>query len=397
MSAEPVYVASMEPLLPRDRTGINELSYRILLQAGGMKGGLPKATVRQIADIVAGMNSYYSNLIEGHRTYPGEIDAARLTSGTSDPKKAALMQLGQAHEVVEQSMRERLLAEPELEICSGDFIRWLHLELYSRLPEEFRSVKDSEGRGYPVEPGAFRDHPAHVGRHIAPTADKLPAFVARFREAYSLKSVRPEDRLIAAMASHHRIMWIHPFADGNGRVARLLTTAYLIRAGVDDFGLWSWSRGLARERENYYAHLQEADHPRRGDHDGRGQLSEASLRNFIEFGLEVILDQIAFMSEKLDFLKLEHRLEDHIRRDQPFGTDKNAEAYARILIEIFRRGELPRGQVGSLIGKAPRTARLFINALEKAGYVCSDGPKKALRISFAPDLRDACFPRLFIP
>jgi Fic family protein len=397
MHSEPIHIASMEPLLPSRKESINELSYDILLKAGALKGALPATSTRQIARLVAGMNSYYSNLIEGHRTYPGEIDATREADFSANPKKAALQQLGLAHERVEKLMRERLEAEPKLEVCSEAFIRWLHYELYSRLPGEFRVVKDRNDREYPVEPGEFRDHPAHVGHHIAPRADTLSKFLARFTEVYSFEKVRSGNRMIAAMAGHHRFMWIHPFADGNGRVARLLTTAYLIRAGVDDLGLWSWARGLARSREQYYALLADADHPRRGDRDGRGQLSEASLIGFIQYGLEIILDQIVFMSDKLDLLKLETRIEDHIRRDQPFGITKNASAYTRILIEILRRGELPRGAVGPLIGKAPRTARPLIGTLEKASYVTSDGPKKALRIHFAPALRDACFPRLFIP
>jgi Fic family protein len=397
MRPEPIHIASMEPLLPRVKDGISELSYDILLQAGALKGTLPSASVRQVASLVTGMNSYYSNLIEGHRTYPGEIDVARQADYSGDSKKAALQKLGMAHEEVERLMRQRLEAEPDLELCSESFMCWIHFELYSRLPSEFRTVKDAEGKEYPGEPGKFRAHPAHVGHHIAPRADKLLHFVSRFAEAYSFKSVSPSHRLIAAMAAHHRYMWIHPFADGNGRVARLLTTAYLIRAGVDNLGLWSWARGLARARERYYGFLQGADQPRRGDRDGRGQLSEASLVAFIEFGLEVIKDQIQFMSEKLDLLKFESRLEDHIRRDQPFSDTKNADAYLRILIEILRRGELPRGMVAPLVGKAARTARPLIGSLERAGYVTSDGPKKALRISFAPELRDACFPRLFIP
>ena len=397
MHLEPIHIASMEPLLPGRTEGIDGLSYDILLRAGALKSSLPDSSVRQVATLVAGMNSYYSNLIEGHRTYPGEIDATRKAVYSSDPRKAALQKLGAAHEKVEQLMRRRLKAEAGLELCSEDFMRWIHFELYSRLPMEFRTVKDMKGKEFSVEPGKFRDHPAHVGHHIAPQADKLSRFVSRFAEVYSFQSVSPSDRLMAAMAAHHRFMWIHPFADGNGRVARLLTTAYLIRAGVDDLGLWSWARGLARSREQYYGLLADADHPRRGDRDGRGQLSEASLVRFVQYGLEVIQDQIEFMSEKLDLLNLETRLEDHIRRDQPLGETKNAEAYVRILIEILRRGELPRGKIAPLIGKAPRTARPLIGALERAGYVASDGPKKPLRIAFAPALRDACFPRLFVP
>lgn len=396
---QPHYIASMEPLLPRGNLyELRDSSREILLRAGRLSAYLPKTSGHQVAELVRGMNSYYSNLIEGHHTYPGELAKVWQADYLKDPKKAALQRLGEAHETVEDLMRERLDAEPRLEICSSEFAQWLHRELYERLPVEFRTVKSLDGsKEYPVHPGKFRDHPAGVGHHCPPEHDQLEKFMSRYRQVYSPTSVDPTDQLIAAMAAHHRLMWIHPFSDGNGRVARLMTTAYLIRIGVDSHGLWSWSRGLARSRQKYYSRLEEADHPRRGDRDGRGALSEASLSNFIAYGLDIVLDQIDFMSARLDLLKLETRLEDFFRREQPIGTAAQADSFVRILLEILRRGEMPRGRVGSLVNKAERTASLLINKLKFAGYVTSDGPKKPLKIAFPPDLRDVCFPNLFIP
>jgi Fic family protein len=201
------------------------------------------------------------------------MDAVRSKAFSADPKQVALQQLGFAHEEVEHLMRARLQSEPNLEPCSSDFIRGLHSELYQRLPNEFRVVKNQAGeKEYPIQPGNFPDHPAGVGHHSAPEHSWLDAFMSRFEQAYSTNSIAPTDQLIAALAAHHRFMWIHPFSDGNGRVARLMTSAYLIRIGIDDLGLWSWARGLARSQSDYYAYLQEADHPRRGDRDGKGAL-----------------------------------------------------------------------------------------------------------------------------
>jgi Fic family protein len=376
---------------------LSELSRQLLLRAGGLRQGLPPASIEQISKLVIGMNSYYSNLIEGHRTFPGEMETVRKEGFSSDPKKVALQKLGFAHEEVEQLMRERLKQEPEIEPCSKAFVCWLHRELYERLPAEFQTVKNLSGdQAHPVVPGQFRDHPAGVGQHGAPDHAQLDSFMNRFRQAYASEQILPTDQLIAAMAAHHRFMWIHPFSDGNGRVARLMTTACLIRAGVDDWGLWSWARGLARSQSQYYAYLEEADHPRRGDRDGRGALSESSLRAFIHFALQLALDQIDFMCSKLDLLKLETRMEDFFRREQPIGTPKQVDDFVRISLEVLRRGELPRGQVGSLVHKAERASSLLIKQLESAGYVTSDGPKKSLKIAFPSDLRNACFPGLYI-
>jgi Fic family protein len=59
----------------------------------------------------------------------------------------------------------------------------------------------------------------------------LPQILARFEEAYASKAILATDQLVALAAAHHRLTWIHPFGDGNGRVTRLYSHAWLVRAG----------------------------------------------------------------------------------------------------------------------------------------------------------------------
>ncbi|MET0625650.1 MAG: Fic family protein [Pyrinomonadaceae bacterium] len=117
--------------------------------------------------------------------------------------------------------------------------------------------------------------------------------------------VRP---LIALAAAHHRLMWIHPFLDGNGRVARLFTDAYFLRSRVGGYGLWNVSRGLAHGRESYRAHLAAGDMPREGDLDGRRNLSDRTLTEFCAFFLRVCLDQARYMDGLLALNGLIDRL-----------------------------------------------------------------------------------------
>jgi Fic family protein len=67
-----------------------------------------------------------------------------------------------------------------------------------------------------------------VGRHIPPSDDALPRFLKRFVEACQLQTLSRLRQIIAIGAAHHRLLWIHPFYDGNGRVARLMSHAHLI-------------------------------------------------------------------------------------------------------------------------------------------------------------------------
>ena len=104
-------------------------------------------------------------------------------------------------------------------------------------------------------PGAFRNRAVAVGRHEAPTAVSVPACVARWASTYGGVR-RGEAAIVAAAASHHRLAWVHPFADGNGRVARLHTHLLLHAMGLTA-GLWSPLRGFARSEERHKARCKQ--------------------------------------------------------------------------------------------------------------------------------------------
>ena len=102
----------------------------------------------------------------------------------------------------------------------------------------------------------------------------VPRFLKRFEEVYGRLS--KTNAILNAAAAHHRLLWIHPFVDGNGRVARLMSHAMLLET-LDTGAVWSVARGLARNVEAYKGHLAACDRTRRNDLDGRGDLSEEAL------------------------------------------------------------------------------------------------------------------------
>ena len=113
----------------------------------------------------------------------------------------------------------------------------------------------------------------------------IPAFLNRFADAYNSPMLSKLRKVIAVAASHHRLLWIHPFLDGNGRVTRLFSHAWLRELGIGS-ELWAVSRGLARQVDQYKSMLMVADEPRRGDLDGRGNLTQQGLNAFCEFFLK---------------------------------------------------------------------------------------------------------------
>ena len=162
-------------------------------------------------------------------------------------------------------MEERLKIEPDLNVAATPFLCWLHKIFYDRFPERLRLVRDDRtGEVLEVIGGELREREVRVARHVGPEADAVPAFLERFADFYGSDRHHGIIPLIAAAASHHRLVWIHPFLDGNGRVARLYTDACFRRFALTGYGLWNVSRGLARRRRL---------------HDGfyRGRMQQAAM------------------------------------------------------------------------------------------------------------------------
>ena len=231
--------------------------------------------------------------------------------------------------------------------------------------------------------------------------NRLRPFLDRFGEFYAPKRHHGALKLVAAAAAHHRLMWIHPFLDGNGRVARLFTEAYFHRIPVHGFGLWSVSRGLARRNVEYKSALAQADAPRRNDLDGRGNLSNEGLISFCRFFLEVCLDQVEYMGGLLRLEELVERIRRYIELRSsgmvpgPEGEKGLRVESARMLQEVLVKGEAARGAVIAASGLKERTGRSLLGQLIAEGLLVSDTPKGDVRLGFPIHAAGWFFPDLY--
>jgi Fic family protein len=386
----------MEPLLPvHQGARLAELSKALMLKIGRISGQVHSPLVREkIAVLVREMNCYYSNLIEGHKTVPRDIERALRQDYSNDPVQRDNQKLSQAHIEVETLMVERLKAG-DVEIYAPEFITWLHREFYQRLPESMRQAKTKTAELYPIMPGAFRDYMVDVGHHTPPHFERVPAFMERFCSYYGGAEIYETHRLIAIAAAHQRLGWIHPFGDGNGRVMRLYSHAMLVHHGLDGDGLWTLSRGLARHKKRYYAALEGADQTRQGDRDGRGNLSDRGLASFCDFFLQTMVDQVDFMSDKLDLPGLRVRIERFFQLEM-LHLGKDAEFLMRVVRALADEGEFSRAQVQMITGRKETFCRRIIQLGLKEGVIESPSPKGQLQIAFPAKVLESYFPKLFL-
>ncbi len=361
----------------------------------GLGARLHPATAASLSGLVRMMNCYYSNLIEGHNARPRDIERALAGNLDGDEERRNLQIEAAAH-IRLQGEIDRQAAEDRLpEPASRDFIRWLHAEFYRDAPEAMLTVR-SDRAEFRMAPGEWRSAPVHdvaVGRHIPPSSRSIEPFMAHFERRYRFEGMGPAARILAMAAAHHRLNYIHPFPDGNGRVSRLMSHAMALRAGIGAHGLWSVSRGLARGLENrreYKAWMDRADTPRQGDLDGRGNLSQKALVEFTLWFLKVCLDQMIFMAELFDLDNLNARLTRHVER-----SDRLKQEAAHLLREALVRGRIERGEASRITGLPERTARRVLGDVIDAGLLASETPKGPVSLRFPAAALEELFPRLY--
>ncbi|MSP00886.1 MAG: Fic family protein [Acetobacteraceae bacterium] len=385
----------IEPcLLDQVSPELLDLVARLSGEAASLGERLHPRSAAGLADAIRLMNCYYSNLIEGHNTSPGEI-AAALADHLSDGEERRNLQLeARAHIRVQQEI-DRLHATGELpDPASIDFLHWLHHQFYRDAPAAMLTVR-GETRELRMAPGAFRSQPEEVvmaGRHQPPAPDRILAFMRHFEQRYRRDRLGPGSRVLAMAAAHHRFNYIHPFLGGNGRVSRLMSHAMALDAGIGSHGLWSVSRGLARGLESlgdYKQMMDHADSPRQGDLDGRGNLSRRALGDFTVWFLRACLDQVMFMRGLFQFGTLVERLRHYARR-----RDWRPEA-VMLLERVLQQGQVPRGEVGAVVGLGERRARDLLKMLLNEGLLGSDTPKGPVSLRFPLHAVELLFPGLF--
>lgn len=356
---------------------------------------LHPTTATQLSTLVRIMNTYYSNLIEGHDTRPRDIERALSGQLDSDAGRRNLQLEAAAHVRVQTDIDRMALEGTLPEPASTDFIRWLHREFYKDAPEDMLRVRGPEYE-FVMEPGKWRSRPEHdnvVGRHVPPSSDRVDDFMRYFEGRYQFADIGKGAMIMAIAPAHHRLNYIHPFPDGNGRVSRLMSHAMAHKAGIGSHGLWSISRGLARgleSRSDYKRMMDHADMPRQGDLDGRGNLSQSALTEFTLWFLKVCLDQVGFMSSLFELDTLTHRLRLYVDR----SDDLKPEA-AKLLEEALVRGQFERGEASRITGLPERTARRVLNDVISNGLLASASPKGQVSLRFPAEALETLFPRLY--
>lgn len=244
-----------------------------------LSGTTPPSLFYQLKSIFHTMESIGSSRIEGNRTTIAEYIESRIETEAVIP---------QAHEgILEIQNIEDALDYVETKIRDGYPINESMLrELHALVVQGLSPSKEGDST-----PGTYRHRSVAIkgASHLPPDAFMVAEYMQELFRFLDTEHPPQFDLLKVAIA-HHRFVWIHPFANGNGRTVRLFTYALLLKYG---FGLDQAQRIInptavfCVDRNRYYNMLALAD---KGD--------EVSILSWCEYVLSGLKDEV----EKVDRL-----------------------------------------------------------------------------------------------
>ena len=197
---------------------------------------------------------HYSTLIEGNEL--DQIEADRAVRGVLTPDTQAKIELVNYVEALD--FLDRRAEEGAAEL-TPEFIKEVHgiasKGLGSEESEHFKPRHEGEWRDGTA---VVADRVTGTVFHRAPPPGDVPGLIAGLCEWVTKVEARPGEYPPAVIAAnvHYAITDIHPFADVNGRAARLLTVALLMRHDQVPQHIFSFERYYAEDREAYYDALR---------------------------------------------------------------------------------------------------------------------------------------------
>lgn len=226
---------------------MREVVIEIFPIASGMTGDV-NVYLKQMEDVYVN-DAYHSLSIEGYRVSRDLIE--RVRSGDWDPgnskndkeQRDALAARGywQAHEAVKESIRKILQGENPGAVAEQDLRNWYRELFAPGVTASIIRARDLAG---------YRNNPVFIRRsmHVPPSAEAVRGAMPVFFELLTEEN----DPGVRAVLGHFIFVYIHPFMDGNGRVARFLMNAMLASGG------YSWTVIPLEQRNAYMAALENA-------------------------------------------------------------------------------------------------------------------------------------------
>lgn len=236
--------------------------------------------------------------------------------------------------------------------------------------------------------GQFRSHRVTVGRYLAAPPEEVSALMTQYcvwlnERPNPRKGYEVAEQIVKAIVAHVYFAWIHPYGDGNGRMARLVEFAILLGAGVPDIAAHLLSNFYNATRDMYYHELQRSH----GENQDGSYPDKANLQSFLEYALQGFKDELDAQFKQIYALQIRTIWHDVIhasfRKAFSENLTKTRQRQKRLILDLtdrrfekpVKKGEIP--DVSAVLARAyrdktERTIQRDLNELLKMGMLKLD-------------------------
>ena len=206
------------------------------------------------------------------------------------------------------------------------------------------NLDDSLAEGVVI--GGLRTHRVEVGRYLAAPPEDCARLIDHYcdwlnQEMPTLAGYELAAQIVKALVAHVYFAWIHPYGDGNGRMARLIEFIVLLKAGVPDVAAHLLSNFYNKTRDQYYRRLQDSH----GEFRGGSYPDEGNLHGFIEYALQGVKDELDDQFSIIHGMQIRTIWHDSIhtefRKRFSENLTKSRQRQKRLILDLTDRFEQP--------------------------------------------------------
>ncbi|HZK98557.1 MAG TPA: Fic family protein [Caulobacteraceae bacterium] len=218
--------------------------------------------------------------------------------------------------------------------------------------EMFRVLKRTT-EGFRATPGtALKNQATGAIVYVPPQdRDEIVAHMAALERFTNDDEASDLDPLIKMALIHHQFESIHPFADGNGRIGRIINVLYLTRVGLLEIPILYLSRYITTHKSDYYRLLQ----------DVRDGGAWESWLIYILKAVSATSRQTLEMIEGMRSLMIEYK--QRLREDPSIRYSQD------LLNNLFRHPYTRIEFLQNDLGVSRQTAAKYLDQLAEAGFV----------------------------
>ena len=246
-----------------------------------------------------------------------------------------------------------------------------------------------------VKPGETRQHDVRVGGYVGAPCQDCDYLLDRLCDWLASDFPADSERRIAfgilkSIIAHLYIAWIHPFADGNGRTARLVEFQMLLASGVPSTSSHLLSNFYNQTRSEYYRQL------------ARASQSGGDVLPFIRYAVQGFVDGLDEQIQMIETQQLHVHWINYVHEQFRNRTGSADIRRRRLVLDLTARDEaVPISELRHVspriaeayAGKTEKTVQRDVNQLIEMGLVIREGRGVRIRdermSAFLPTTLDA--------